>query len=339
MTGVSTREVGADDAGVRLDRWFRRHFPDLAHGQLEKLLRKGQIRVDGARAKANQRLDVGQRIRVPPLRPAADERPKRTAPKVTAAESEMLQQAVLHRDDAVLVIDKPAGLAVQGGTGTARHLDAMLDALTFDARERPRLVHRLDKDTSGVLILGRTARAAAALSAAFKARATEKIYWAIVCGRPAQREGTITAPLAKGGGPGKERVFVDPDGQRAVTDYVTVDTAHRQAAWLALRPVTGRTHQLRAHCAYLGTPILGDGKYGGQEAFLSGLPLDRQLHLHARRISIANPAGGRLTVEAPIPAHFQRSMVALGFDVSAYQDPFVDEAPAQPRRRRRARQQ
>ncbi|HZD25986.1 MAG TPA: RluA family pseudouridine synthase, partial [Alphaproteobacteria bacterium] len=317
MSGVKTLEVAEDEAGQRLDRWFRRRFPQLGHGRLEKLLRTGRVRVDGARAKAATRLEAGQSVRVPPLpdapSPTTPARPK-PAP-VRDSDVRMLHEAVLHRDDAVLAINKPAGLAVQGGSGTSRHLDAMLDALRFGARERPRLVHRLDKDTSGVLLLGRTARAAAALARAFQARGCEKLYWAIVCGLPLPRRGRIDAPLAKQGGRGGERVQIDDEeGRRAVTDYAVIDAALKQAAWLALRPLTGRTHQLRAHCLVLGTPILGDGKYGGRAAFIPGLELDRQLHLHARAIAIAHPNGGILRVEAPLPPHFRRTMQALGFD-------------------------
>jgi len=342
MTQVRHVDVTPDDAGLRLDRWFRRHYPGLSHGRLEKLLRTGQVRVDGARARASLRLDAGQQVRVPPLPEAPATPPAPASPRlVSDADAARLQAAVLHRDDSVLAIDKPAGLAVQGGSGTTRHLDAMLDALRLGARERPRLVHRLDKDTSGVLLLGRTRAAAAALTRAFRDRETRKIYWAIVCGVPQPRRGRMAAPLRKGGGRGRERVQVDAEaGQSAVTDYAVLDAVGRQAAWLELRPLTGRTHQLRAHCAELGTPILGDGKYGGPDAYLTGMKLERRLHLHAHALSIAHPNGGTLTMEAPLPRHFLATMAALGVDRTQYEDPFAeveDEAGPAIRRRRGGR--
>jgi 23S rRNA pseudouridine955/2504/2580 synthase len=327
MSGVQTLKVADDEAGIRLDRWFRRHFPDLSHGRLEKLLRKGEVRVDGGRAKSNVRLEAGQQVRIPPLpADAGTVGPRPITPsKTDPRDAKAVRDMVIYRDDAVLALNKPAGLAVQGGSGIKRHLDGMLDALKFDSKERPRLVHRLDKDTSGVLLLGRTAAAAAALAAAFKARETEKTYWAIVCGVPKPRFGRIDAPLAKSGGRGNEKMRIDEvEGRRAVTDFATVESAGKEASWLALRPVTGRTHQIRAHCAAIGTPILGDGKYGGAEAFLAGMKLARQLHLHARAISIKGPDGRRIDVEAPLPPHFAQAMRLLGFNESDYQDPFAD---------------
>lgn len=327
MSGVQNVAVGPDEAGLRLDRWFRRHFPDLAHGKLEKLLRKGEVRVDGSRVKSNFRLEAGQNVRVPPLPKSGGERSLQPSrPMVSESDAASLRHMVIYRDDEVLAINKPAGLAVQGGSGIQRHLDGMLDALRFGCRERPRLVHRLDKDTSGILLLGRTASAAAALARAFKARETEKVYWAIVRGVPKPRAGRIDAPLAKTGGKGREKARIDEDeGRRAITDFAVVENAGNQAAWLALRPVTGRTHQLRAHCAAIGTPILGDGKYGGREAFLQGLGLARQLHLHARSIAITLPAGKALSVEAPLPPYFIQTMELLGFDTASYEDPFADD--------------
>jgi 23S rRNA pseudouridine955/2504/2580 synthase len=311
VTGVQTIAVADTDAEIRLDRWFKRHFPALAHGRLEKLLRTGQVRVDGRRASAGQRLAPGQVIRVPPLAPATPEPPR---PAVGEREAAALRALVLHRDDDVLVIDKPAGLAVQGGAGTTRHLDGMLDALRFDAAERPRLVHRLDRDTSGVLLLARTAAAAAHLAEAFRGKDAEKLYWAVVIGVPSPRAGRINQPLAKKRGHGGERVAAaGEEGQRAITDYRTLDTAARRAAWLEMAPVTGRTHQLRVHCVALGTPILGDGKYGGAAAFLPGAELPPQMHLHARRIRVPLPRGGVLEVSAPLPAHMRETFRYLGF--------------------------
>jgi 23S rRNA pseudouridine955/2504/2580 synthase len=327
MSGVQTLTVAPDDADIRLDRWFKRHFPDLGHGRLEKLLRTGQIRVDGRRAEAGDRLAPGQLVRVPPLGEptAAPPRPEAT---IRPRDAEMLRRAVLHRDPDVLVLDKPAGLAVQGGTGTERHLDALLDALRFEATERPRLVHRLDKDTSGVLVLARSAAAAARLAEAFRGKAVRKIYWAAVVGLPKQRRGRIDQALAKLPGRAGERVVPDEDdGKRAVTYYRMIAHAGAKLAWLALQPVTGRTHQLRAHCAAMDTPILGDGKYGGAAAHPPGVPQARRLHLHARAISLPHPRGGRLVITAPLPSHMRETWAFFGFEEGQDPDPFADLAP------------
>ena len=328
MTGVRQETVAEEEDGLRLDRWFRRRFPELGHGRLEKLLRTGQVRVDGGRAKSNARLAAGQTVRVPPL-PAVEPARAKPAPapaRVSREDAAMLRQRVLYRDDDVLAIDKPAGLAVQGGTGTKRHLDGMLDALRFEARERPRLVHRLDRDTSGVLLLARSARAAARLAKAFQARDTDKRYLAIVRGVPNPTRGHIDAALAKQGGPKGERMEWDEDdGQHARTDYAVIDRAARTAALLVLRPLTGRTHQIRAHCQILGTPILGDGKYGGADAFIDGVPHVRHLHLHAHRLEIAHPSRGRLSVGAPPPAEFLDTMKFFGLVLPRNEDPFEDD--------------
>jgi 23S rRNA pseudouridine955/2504/2580 synthase len=328
--GKGLEAVGADEADLRLDRWFKRHYPQLAHSMLERLLRTGQIRVDGKRAKSNQRLEVGQAIRVPPLDELADRAaaPKPPA-KIADADAKALRDAVLYKDDDVLVLNKPAGLAVQGGTNMEKHLDGMLDALMFEASERPRLVHRLDKDTSGVLLLGRTAHAAAKLAAAFRSRAARKCYWALVVGVPKYPQGRIDAPLAKMAGQrpahkGGDKVAVDEEaGLHAVTYYRVVDRALKKAAWLELEPRTGRTHQLRAHCALLGNPIQGDGKYGGQEAYLAGQGVSRKLHLHARAIDVPHPRKGTIRVVAPLPAHMTASFDFFGFDPASAGDPFV----------------
>jgi len=327
MSGVQTLPVTAEDADIRLDRWFKRHFPRLGHGGLEKLLRTGQIRVDGKRASANLRLVTGQQVRVPPLDkllrdPAAPPPPK---PEPRAEDLELMRDAVLHMDDSVIVINKPPGLAVQGGTDTDRHIDGLLDALRFDAKERPRLVHRLDKDTSGVLVLARSRDAARKLAEAFRDKTAKKIYWAIVVGLPKPRHGHIDLPLSKVPGPGGERVAMDDDaGKRALTDYRTVAHASNKISWLAMQPVTGRTHQLRAHAAALGTPILGDGKYGGAAAQPPNIDDSRKMHLHARAISIPHPDGGRLTVIAPLPPHMKRTWEFFGFDENDQRDPFAD---------------
>ena len=325
MTDVQTLIVSPEEAELRLDRWFRRHFPALSHGMLEKWLRAGNVRVDGKRAKSNQRLDAGQSIRVPPLptgpAPVAEARPVAVDPRT----ARMLMDAVLYMDDDVIVLNKPPGLAVQGGTGMAdNHLDAMLDALRFDAPERPRLVHRLDKDTSGVLLLGRTASATAKLAASFKSRAARKCYWALVVGLPQYPQGRIDAPLAKLGGKGAEKVAVDEDdGKHAVTYYRVVDNALKRAAWLEMEPRTGRTHQLRVHCVLLGTPIMGDGKYGGKEALIEGTGVSRKLHLHARAIRLPHPrTKAILEVVAPLPAHIKASLAFFGFAESDGGRPF-----------------
>ncbi|MGH7046383.1 MAG: RluA family pseudouridine synthase [Stellaceae bacterium] len=326
MSGaVETVTVAGDDEPLRLDRWFHRHYPGLGHGRLEQLLRKGQIRVDGRRAKAGDRVVPGQAIRIPPL----DAAPPATPRVVGAADAAMLHQAVIHRDATVIVLNKPPGLAVQGGTRSERHLDGLLDALRFGSAERPRLVHRLDKETSGVLVIARSAAAAAFLARAFRDKTTQKLYWALTVGVARPPQGRIGLALAKGpgtGGSGRggERVRADPDdGKPAVTYYHTLDTAGERASWLALRPVTGRTHQLRVHCAAIGTPILGDAKYGGLAAQLAGAPNMTQLHLHARALSIPLPQGGRLQVTAPLPSHMRQSWDFFGFpgDVA---DPFAE---------------
>jgi len=314
---VQTRKVAADEGDTRLDRWFRRHFPALTQGALQKMLRTGQVRVDGKRVEANARLLPGQEIRIPPLPegPAPD---RARAPKeVDARDQKALEAMVIHRDKDVLVLDKPHGLPVQGGPGIAKHLDGMLDALRFDAEERPKLVHRLDKDTSGVLVLARSTAAAAKLAAAFRGRDVEKTYWAVTVGQPSPPAGRIDLALVKQGGPRGERTAAaepgDKEAARAVTDFATLDAVRRRAAWLELKPITGRTHQLRVHCAEaLGCPILGDGKYGGAGAHMDGLP--GQLHLHARALRFPHPAGGTLEIAAPVPKHMKETFAFFGFE-------------------------
>ena len=321
-SAVETVTVGGEDGPVRIDRWFKRHYPALAHGRLEKLLRTGQIRVDGKRVKSGDRVMPGQAIRVPPL-DAAPSPAAPTAPRpLLPADEAMLRDAILHQDEAVIVINKPPGLAVQGGTRSERHLDGLLDALRFGHAERPKLVHRLDKDTSGVLVIARSAVAAAFLTRAFRERTTRKIYWALAVGVPKPPQGRIALALAKRSGQGGERVRADPDeGKHAVTYYRVVDKVGERVSWLALLPVTGRTHQLRAHCATIGAPLLGDGKYGGAATHLAGPPGVRRLHLHARALSIPHPRGGILKIAAPLPPHMRQSWEFFGFSADV-EDPF-----------------
>ncbi|OAN53839.1 RNA pseudouridine synthase [Paramagnetospirillum marisnigri] len=325
MSDVQNLTVLAEEAELRLDRWFRRHFPAIGHGLLEKWLRAGNVRVDGKRAKSNQRLESGQIIRVPPLptSPPPDAAPKPVV--VDEKTARMLHDAVLYKDDDVIALNKPPGLAVQGGTGMDdHHLDAMLDVLRFGSAERPKLVHRLDKDTSGVLLLGRTAAATAKLAAAFKSRAARKCYWSLVVGLPSHRQGRIDAPLSKLGGKGAEKVAVDEeDGKHAVTYFRVVDNALKRASWLEMEPRTGRTHQLRAHCVLLGTPILGDGKYGGKTALIEGTGVSRKLHLHARAVRLPHPRTGKLLeVIAPLPGHIKASFDFFGFSEGDAGRPF-----------------
>lgn len=325
MSAVTQIDVSEEEDGLRLDRWFKRRFPSLTHGRLEKLLRTGQVRVDGARAKANARLAAGQIVRVPPL--GAELQPAPVYEReVSDKDAEMIRGTVIYKDKSVLALNKPAGLAVQGGTKTERHLDGMLDALTFEARERPRLVHRLDRDTSGVIMLARNTRAAAALARSFKQKDARKIYWALVVGVPSPRRGTINLALTKQGGPRAERVFAaeegDEDARNAVTHYSVVATVSDKFSWVAFMPMTGRTHQIRAHAAAIGAPIVGDGKYGGVKAHPGG-EIPRQLHLHARSLDIAHPDGGkRLYVEAELPPHMKKSWTLLGLDERDAKDAF-----------------
>ena len=314
---VQNRIVGKDDAEMRLDRWFKRHFPTLTHGRLEKLLRTGQVRLNGKRAQGSDRVASGDSIRVPPL-PPVDEREAlpRTRLSVNERDARELQKLVIYRDAEMLAIDKPAGLAVQGGTGTSRHLDGMLHALQFDASEPPRLVHRLDRDTAGVLLLARTRKSATRLTSLFRTRDMRKIYWAVVVGRPKVDEGDIRLALAKRlgrPGEGEERMVVDEkDGEAARTLFRLLDAASKKVSLLELEPLTGRTHQLRVHCLALGTPILGDGKYGGKAAFVAAEKAQTQLHLLARELHVPKPGGGSVVIRAAIPPHMRETMEVFG---------------------------
>ena len=315
------RTVTTDEADIRLDRWFRRHFPGLPQSAIQKFCRTGQIRVDGHRAEAATRLAPGQSVRIPPL-PLAPPPAKATpGPEIDLSVARDLQRLVIYRDDQVIVLNKPHGLPVQGGPGITHHLDALLDALRFGAPDRPRLVHRLDRDTSGALLLARTPGVAAKLAAAFRTRSVQKTYWAVVAGRPVPVEGRIDLPLKRITGGRGERTEVaerdDPDATRAITEYRTLDNAAQKLAWLELQPLTGRTHQLRVHCVALGAPIVGDVKYARPDqnnafsAEISGLA--PELHLHARALSLPHPAGGSLVVEADLPPHMVQTFRTLGF--------------------------
>ena len=352
---------------MRLDRWFHVHYPDLGFGHLQKLIRSGQVRVDGSRAKTSTRLAPGQAVRVPPLsrdgghgegnaassaaeegKPSregrTDARDARTPGRPSGGptrparrhgqdgslggsgepggDADFLRAILLYEDDDVFVFNKPAGLAVQGGSGLTRHVDAMLEALRDRKGQKPRLVHRLDRDTSGVLVVARTRLAAQRLAKSFRARSTRKIYWALVRGVPKPKQGRISTWLAKEGGPEGDRMRVARHGadeaSHAVSLYSVVDQAGQKLAWLSLRPVTGRTHQLRAHAAHIGHPIIGDPKYfTAEESWDFPGGIQKKLHLHARRIVMPHPAGGTLDVTAPLPPHMQQSWNLLGLDADA----------------------
>jgi 23S rRNA pseudouridine955/2504/2580 synthase len=318
---VRTLTVDAAEDGIRLDRWFRRRWPHLSNIQIQKLARSGQIRIDGARAKAETRLTAGAQVRVPPLPDAPPERPRDA---LSSQDRAFVRGLVLYEDDEVLALNKPAGLAVQGGTKTSRHIDGLLGAWG-EGPKRPRLVHRLDRDTSGVLVLGKSPSAAARLAGAFARRRTQKTYWAIVVGTPKPPEGLIEIPLAKIGFGDREMVAPaepkDPRAEPAQTEFVTVSRAAQTAAWLALRPITGRTHQLRAHMLAVGHPILGDPKY--YDAASMALSGELKLQLHARRIVIPHPGGGDIELEAPLSPQMRAGFERFGFHESeASDDPF-----------------
>jgi len=314
MSEVRQFTVGADDEGIRLDRWFKRHLEGTSFTTIAKWARTGQLRVDGARATPGDRLRAGQLIRVPPPEPKAAAAPKRERAPLSDDQIDFIQQLVIHSDPAAIVINKPPGLATQGGTKTRDHVDALLDGLRFGGEGRPKLVHRLDKDTSGALLIARNARSAAFFAKSFSSRTARKVYWALVVGVPSIEDGMIELPIAKQPGTGGEKMHVDEaEGQPARSRYRVIERAGNRAAWVELQPFTGRTHQLRVHMAAIGHPIVGDGKYGGQAAFLTG-GVSRKMHLHARRLKIDHPDGAPLDVSAELPAHFAESMALLGFD-------------------------
>ncbi len=325
MKAVETVEVKDDDGTPRIDRWLRRRYPHLTQGQIEKLIRTGQVRVDGARVKASDRVAPGQSVRIPPL-PDAAERPAPGA--LSKKDEDFVRSLVIHRDDDVIVLNKPAGLAVQGGAKTTRHLDALMEGLRFNAEKKPKLVHRIDRDTSGCLVLARHPRAAAALGEAFRDRDTMKVYWAIVVGSPRPKHGEIRGWMRKAPGPRDadremmvQAVQTDEGAVHAITQYALMSEAAQRAAWVSLRPVTGRTHQLRFHLAEIGHAIAGDPKYKCDRPTPNGL--EGALQLHARAIRLPHPSGGEFEVKAPLPKHMRAAFDLLGFDERDAKDPFA----------------
>ena len=316
MADMRSFTVTDEDDGIRLDRWFKRNMPDVSFNLVSRWARTGQLRLDGKRATPGDRIEAGQTIRLPPAEavPERSARPKPDRQPLNEDEAAFVRELVIHRDAHALVLNKPAGLATQGGTRTHQHLDRLLDGLADEAGNRPKLVHRLDKDTSGVLLVARSARAAGHFSKAFSGRTARKVYWALVVGVPSAEEGLINLSLAKQPGTGGEKMHVDEEsGLPAKTRWRLIDRAGNRSAWLELQPLTGRTHQLRAHMAAIGHPIVGDAKYGGPDAFLTG-GISRKLHLHARRLRIEGPDGRMIDHQADLPDHFAESLATLGFD-------------------------
>ncbi|MGZ9086679.1 MAG: RluA family pseudouridine synthase [Rhodoplanes sp.] len=322
---VQTVTVTSDEAGMRVDRFFEARFPGLSFSHIQRIIRKGEVRVNGKRVQPKDRLEAGQAVRVPPL--------KLDQPKAAPADSEaaktraFLASITLYEDADVLVLDKPMGLAVQGGSGTTRHVDGMLDVLRDRNGQRPRLVHRLDKDTAGCLLVAKSRFAAAALAKTFRSRSARKIYWALVAGVPKPRQGRISTFLAKEEREEDSFMRIAAHGEKgashAVTYYAVIETAGQQLAWLSLKPVTGRTHQLRAHLAHIGHPIVGDPKYFSKENWQLPGGMQNRLHLLARRIVAPHPRAGVIDVSAPLPPHMVQSWNLLGFDLARY-DPIED---------------
>ena len=328
-TAVQTVTVSADENDMRVDRFFEARFPGLSFSHIQRIIRKGEVRVNGKRTEPKARLTAGQSVRIPPLKLEAPT-PRADAPGAQQDRA-FIKSITLYEDDDVMVLNKPMGLAVQGGSGTVRHIDGMLGALRgpgVDA-QRPRLVHRIDKDTAGCLLVAKTRFAAAALAKSFRSRSTRKIYWALVAGVPKPRQGRVSTYLAKQ--EMEEDSFMrvakhgEKDAVHAVTYYAVVETSAQKLAWLSLKPVTGRTHQLRAHMAHIGHPIVGDPKYFNIENWEVPGGLQQKLHLLARRIAVPHPRGGIIDVSAPLPPHMQQSWNLLGFDTSRY-DP-IEDAP------------
>lgn len=329
---VETIVVTSRDGGQRLDRWFRQHFPTVTHGYLQKLLRTGQVRVDAKKAEANLRLEAGQQVRVPKMireapKPKLDAegRPAQPQPAISKADSDFIKDMVLFEDDDVLVLNKPFGLAVQGGSGTKRHLDGLLAAMAEHYGDRPRLVHRLDRDTTGVILVAKTRDAAAKLGRTFQTRSAAKTYWALVKGVPKPPQGRIEAALVKATGPDGDRVRKaeageQADAMHATTHYNVIERVGHKVAWVSLKPVTGRQHQLRAHMALIGNPIVGDNKYGGDRD-LGIEDVEMKLHLHARRLIIPHPRSGKpkIDVTAPLPQHMLTSWDMLGLNPNQFE--------------------
>ena len=325
---IATKTVTDDEADLRLDRWFRRHFPQATQGVIQKLCRTGQIRVDGKRCEAATRLTPGMSIRVPPLPASTPAVIEKKAPVFDPLLEQEMTKLVLYSDEQVIVLNKPFGLASQGGPGIQRHLDGMLDGLRYGSPHRPRLVHRLDRDTTGVIVIARTPGVAAKLASSFRGRDVEKTYWCVVVGRPVPVEGRIDVNLVRIDGFRGERAAVagpyDTEVARAITDYRTLDHAARKLAWLEMKPLTGRTHQIRVSCGSIGAPILGDTPYGKEiegrnTALIDGL--GEKLHLHARRIAFPHPNGGTLIVEAELPSHMAQTFRDLGFTNPSVEPP------------------
>jgi 23S rRNA pseudouridine955/2504/2580 synthase len=326
-TRVQTVTVSGDEDGMRLDRFFEARYPGLSFSHIQRIIRKGEVRVNGKRAQPKDRLHTGQAVRVPPLKlePPKPRDDAGAEPKNRA----FIKSITVYEDDDVMVLNKPMGLSVQGGSGTYRHLDGMLGALRDRSGQRPRLVHRLDKDTSGCLLVAKTRFAATALAKTFRTRSARKIYWALVAGVPRPKQGRVSTFLAKEDRQDESMMRIAQHGEEgashAVTYYAVVETAAQRLAWLSLKPVTGRTHQLRAHMAHIGHPIIGDEKYFRIENYEFPGGIQNKLHLLARRIAVPHPRGGTIDVTAPLPPHMQQSWNLLGFDASRY-DP-IDEAP------------
>jgi len=326
MAGVEQITVGKDEQGMRLDRWFKVHFPGLGFGHLQKLLRSGQVRVDGGRVKADTRVEPGQMVRVPPLGVDKKGDENLTGHSIrNQGDADVLAKMTLYEDAKVFVFNKPAGLAVQGGSGVSRHVDGMLEALRNKKGEKPRLVHRLDRDTSGVLVVARTRLAAMKLAEAFRARETKKTYWSLVKGVPKKREDKISTWLVKEPTPDGDRMRVAKHGEdgadHAVSYYRVIEQAGQTLSWLEMEPYTGRTHQLRVHAAHIGNPIIGDPKYFEADTnweFPGGI--QNRLHLHARRILIPHPDKGVIDVTAPMPPHMRQSWNLIGFDEASAEE-------------------
>lgn len=329
MAGVESITVGEDEAGLRLDRWFKIHYPGLAFVALQKLARTGQVRVDGKRCDTSTRVEPGQVVRVPPLATDAKvEKPREREEKPLEGDAAFLKSIVLFEDDDVMVLNKPAGLSVQGGSGVHRHVDAMLQSLVDKRGQVPRLVHRLDKDTAGCLVIAKKRLVAAELAKLFRTRSAKKTYWALCAGVPHPKQGKISTWLTRDEEKDGEKMRVARHGEEgashALTHYSVVDVAGQTLSWLSLKPVTGRTHQLRAHTAHIGHPIVGDPKYFDKRDWELPGGMQNKLHLLARRIVLPHPSGrGVIDVTAPLPPHMKQSWNLLGFDVSSY-DPDLD---------------